>query len=139
MSLLDIEETTSELSELEYMTYSMFTEYLEQHVPRNLWDHSNQYPGTMREVSYIKFFSATRITKDEGESIEPIWGGMVSERHMCIHITPTDDDLVNLKYPKYTSLTFPILVWGNEKIPSGVLKVLEPIKDKIKIIKGCLL
>ena len=146
MSLLDIEETTNELNELEYMTYSKFTEYLERYVPRDLWDHHvaadrrNQYHYTMRDVSYIKFVSAIRTTKGECEwgSIEPIWGGVVSERHMCIHITPTDDGLVNLEYPKNTSLTFPILVYGNEKIPTGVLKVLEPIKDKIQIIEGCL-
>lgn len=136
MSLLDIEEITNELNELEYMTYNKFTEYLEKHVPRDLWDHRDQRLGTMRDVSYIKFAPTTRIAKYECSPIGTTIGYMVSKRHMCIYITPTDDNFVNLEYPEYTSLTFPILVCGNEKIPVGVLKVLEPIKDKIEIIEG---
>ena len=141
MSLLDIEKTKSELSELDYMLYDNFVKYMEEHVPRPLWDHSNSCPGTMRDVSYIKIESVipVRITKEENyeyDSIEPMLGGVVSKRHMCIYITPTDDDLVNLEYPEYSSLTFPILTTSD--VPKGILNVLEPIKDRLEIIYGIL-
>ena len=140
MSLLDIEETKNDLEEIEYQLYDKFVEYLEKHVPRDLWDHSNEDADasslTIKPVSYIRFSEATRVRKDEYYNGMLI-GTLQSRCHTSIHISPTDDGLVNLEWPKYIRGTFPILI-HNEEIPRGVKQILEPIWNYVEIIDGCL-
>ena len=152
MSLLDIEKTKSELSELDYMLYDNFVKFLEKHVPRSLWDHSREPgmpPRHAINVSYIKLSEPTRIRKIDNDSeicndvemynmnhIPTQIGLVVNKVHSCIHITPTDDGQVNLEWPKFTSATFPILTTSD--VPKGILNVLEPIKDRLEIIYGIL-
>lgn len=63
---------------------------------------------------------------------------VTTTEHLCIHITPTDDGLVNIEFPKYIYRTFPIIISPGEQIPKTILKLFEPLKDKLEIIEGCL-
>ena len=155
MSLLDIDKTKAELSELDYMLYDKFVKYMEEHVPRPLWDHSREPgmpPRHTINVSYIKVSKPTRIHQIDndpeicngdlineslvGEFIPTQIGLVVNKIHSCIYITPTDDGQVNLEWSKFTLATFPILTTSD--VPKGVLNVLEPIKDRLEIIHGIL-
>lgn len=147
MSLLDIDETVKELAELDYLLYDNFVDYLSKHVPKKLWDHSIQkrYDYCYNNdpvwcvVSYIKFVPPTRIDKHEGPYNENvIYAVPTVNEHLCIHITPTDDGLVNIEFPKHIYSTFPILIGPNECVPKTILKLFEPIKDKLEIIEGWL-
>lgn len=147
MSLLDVDETMKELAELDYMLYDNFVDYLSKHVPKKLWDHSIQERDTdcyngdpiWHVVSYIKFTPPTRIDKQEGPYDENVIAAVPTmNEHLCIHITPTDDGLVNIEFPKHIYSTFPILISPNECVPKTILKLFEPLKGKLEIIEGCL-
>lgn len=149
MSLLDIDKTAEELAEFEYLLYDNFVDYLSKHVPKKLWDHSimesyneNQAWQAVRNwstVNYIKFSPPTRIgIQEEPYDEHMIVGVMTTAEHLCIHITPTDDGLVNIEFPKYIYCTFPILISPGEHVPETILKLFEPVKDKLEIIEGCL-
>lgn len=140
MSLLDIEETKNDLEEIEYQLYDKFVEYLEKHVPRDLWDHSNGNVDmslmSIKPVSYIRFSKSIPVRKDEYYN-DMLIGTIQTRYHTYIHITPTDDGLVNLEWPRYIRGTFPILI-HNEEIPRGVKQVLGPIWKYVEIIHGIL-
>ena len=143
MSLLDVDETMKELTELDYLLYDNFVDYLSKHVPKKLWDHSIQRHANWRTVSYTKFMPPIRIDKHEGPYNENMVVAVPTvNEHLCIHITPTDDGLVNIEFPKYIPKyiysTFPILIGPNERVPKTILKLFEPLKDKLEIIKGWL-
>ena len=139
MSLLDIDETVKELAELDYLLYDNFVDYLFKHVPKKLWDHSIQRNANWCTVSYTKFMPPTRIDKREGPYDENVITAVpVVNEHLCIHITPTDDGLVDIEFPKHIYSTFPILIGPNEHVPKTILKLLEPLGDNLQIIEGCL-
>lgn len=139
MSLLDVDETMKELTELDYLLYDNFVDYLSKHVPKKLWDHSIQRHANWRTVSYTKFMPPIRIDKHEGPYNENMVVAVPTvNEHLCIHITPTDDGLVNIEFPKHIYSTFPILIGPNERVPKTILKLFEPLKDKLEIIKGWL-
>lgn len=139
MSLLDVDETMKELTELDYLLYDNFVDYLSKHVPKKLWDHSIQRHANWRTVSYTKFMPPIRIDKHEGPYNENMVVGVSTvNEHLCIHITPTDDGLVNIEFPKHIYSTFPIIISPGEQIPKTILKLFEPLKDKLEIIEGCL-
>lgn len=152
MSLLDIDKTVNELAELDYLLYDNFVDYLSKHVPKKLWDHSihsilesyneNQAWQAVRNwsaVNYIKFTLPTQLGIQEVQYDENvIFGAPTTKEHLCIHITPTDDGLVNIEFPKYIYCTFPILISPGEHVPKTILKLFEPVKDKLEIIEGCL-
>lgn len=141
MSLLDINDVEFQLNELNYLLYDNFVDYLSKHVPKKLWDHSihRWNEENWSTVGYIKFTPPTRIDKQEGPYDERMIVGMsTTAEHLCIHITPTDDGLVNIEFPKYKYCTFPILISPGEHVPKTILKLLEPLKNKLEIIEGCL-
>lgn len=141
MSLLDIDKTVEELAELDYLLYDNFVDYLSKHVPKKLWDHSIHRRRNVNwsTVSYIKFMPPIRIDKHEGPYDENVIVGVPTiNEHLCIHITPTDDGLVNIEFPKHIYSTFPILIGPNECVPKTILKLFEPVKDKLEIIEGWL-
>lgn len=143
MSLLDINDVESQLNELNYLLYDNFVYYLSKHVPKQLWRYGlradNNGGWGWSTVNYIKFQPATLIRKDDNYTdMDIMCGVMVSETHLCIHITPTDDGLVNIEFPKRIYDTFPILISPGEHVPKTILKLLEPLKDKLEIIEGCL-
>lgn len=145
MSLLDINETESQLDELKYLLYDEFIKYLEKHSPRELWDHSqdpdNEIYTTWKKVSYYKITESPTILADRLvydivdynhiKYIDPM-----HESHAKIWITPTDDGGADFEIYKYTHLKFPIIT--TEKVPIGVMKVLEKYKDYIVVIEGFL-
>ena len=140
MSLLDINETKSQLDELNYLLYDNFVDYLSKHVPRPLWDHSIYGNRAWCKVNYIRFISTFRTDQQNVIYNDNInIGILTSKEHTCIHITPTDDEMVNIEIPKIIYPTFPILINKNEQIPKTIMKILEPIGNKLEIIEGCLL
>lgn len=139
MSLLDINETESQLDELNYLLYDNFVDYLSKHVPRPLWDHSIYGNNPWFAVNYIRFVSVSRVDPRNDNYNDNINIGIVTfKEHTCIYITPTDDGMVNIEIPKYLYATFPILINKNEQIPKTIMKILEPLGNKIEIIEGCL-
>ena len=140
MSLLDIDETMKELAELDYLLYDNFVDYLSKHVPEKLWDHSMYDDRRWTSVNYIRFKPNIRVDKLENTCKDDTISiaETISAWHTCINITPTDDGLVDIEFPKYIHYSFPILVYPNEHVPKTILKLFEPIKDKLEIIEGCL-
>lgn len=145
MSLLDINETESQLDEMKYLLYDEFIKYLEKHTPRELWDHSqdpdDELYTTWKKVFYYKITESPTILADRLvydivdynhiKYIDPVY-----ETHARIWITPTNDGGVDFEIYKYTHLKFPIIT--TEKVPIGVMKVLEKYKDYIVVIEGFL-
>lgn len=140
MSLLDIDETVKELAELDYLLYDNFVDYLSKHVPKKLWDHSGYDDRRWTSVNYMRFMPNIRVDKLENTCKDDIISiaAMTSAWHTCINITPTDDGLVDIEFPKYIHYSFPILVYPNEHVPKTIMKLLEPLGDNLQIIEGCL-
>lgn len=143
MSLLDINETESQLDEMKYLLYDEFIKYLEKHTPRELWDHSQdsgtEYYNTWKKVFYYKIIDTPNISSEiyNIENYNNIkYADPVYEPHTRIWITPTDDGGMKVEMYKYSHFKFPIIT--TEKVPIGVMKVLEKYKDNVEIINGCL-
>ena len=143
MSLLDINETESQLDEMKYLLYDEFIKYLEKHSPRELWDHSQdsgtEFYNTWKKVFYYKITESPNILSEiyDIENYNNIkYADPTYAPHARIWITPTNDGGVDFEIYKYTHLKFPIIT--TEKVPIGVMKVLEKYKDYIVVIEGFL-
>ena len=143
MSLLDINETESQLDEMKYLLYDEFIKYLEKHSPRELWDHSQEsdteFYNTWKKVFYYEIIESPNILSEiyDIENYNHIkYADPVYKAHTRLWITPTDDGQAHVEMYRYSRFKFPIIT--TERVPIGVMKVLEEYKDNVEIINGFL-